>query len=95
MASLLEQLEMMKGCAIDESHSFSALGFADLIWLASTKKKAQSLLHQTESYLSSLGMRIAAEKYAYFAIRTTKGSRHITNPDLRLANGDAIPYSAA
>ena len=86
----------MKGYVIDESHCLSALAFADdLILLASTKKKAQSLLHHTESYLTNLGMRIAAEKCASFEIRPTKDSWYIVNPDLSLANGDKIPNSAA
>jgi hypothetical protein len=86
----------MKGYAIDESHCLSALAFADdLILLASTKEKAQSLLHHTESYLTNLGMRIAAEKCASFEIRPTKDSWYIANPDLCLANVDKIPNSAA
>jgi hypothetical protein len=93
---LLEQLEEMKGYVIDESHSLSALAFADdLILLATTKDKAQSLLHHTESYLKNLGMRIAAEKCASFEIRTTKDSWFIANPDLCLSNGEIIPNSAA
>jgi hypothetical protein len=75
MDPLLEQLEKMKGYVIDESRSLSALAFADdVILLASTKEKVQSLLNHTQSYLNSLGMRIAAEKCASFAVRTTKGS---------------------
>ena len=93
---LLEQLEQMKGYVIDESHSLSALAFADdLILLATTKDKAQNLLHHTESYLNDLGMRIAAEKCASFEIRSTKDSWYIANPDLCLSNGDKIPNSAA
>jgi hypothetical protein len=58
---LLEQLEEMKGYVIDESHSLTALAFADdLILLATTKDTAQRLLHHTESYLNTLGTRIAA-----------------------------------
>ena len=72
---LLEQLEQMKGYVIDESHSLSALAFADdLILLATTKDKAQNLLHNTESYLINLGMCIAAENCASFEIRCTKDS---------------------
>jgi len=72
---MLEGLEEMKGYVIDGSHSLSALAFADdLILLASTKEKAQSLLHHTESYLTNLGMCIAAEKCASFEIRPTKDS---------------------
>jgi len=93
---VLEQLEQMKGYVIDESHSLSALAFPDdLILLAATKDKAQNLLHHTESYLNSLGMRIAAEKCASFEIRPTKDSWYIANPDLRISNGDKIPNSAA
>jgi hypothetical protein len=96
MDPLLEQLEQMKGYAIDEAHSLSALAFADdLILLATAKDKALSLLRKTESYLTSLGMRIAAEKCASFAIVPTKDSWYIANPDLCLANGDKIPNSAA
>ena len=93
---LLDQLEEMKGYVIDESHSLSALAFADdLILLATTKAKAQNLLRHTEAYLNSLGMRIAAEKCASFEIRPMKDTWFMTNPDLRLLNGDEIPYSAA
>jgi len=88
---LLEELEEMKGYKIDESHCLSALAFADdLILLGSSKEKALSLLHHTESYLMSLGMRIAAEKCASFEIRPTKDSWYIANPDLSLTNGDKI-----
>jgi len=93
---ILEQLEEMKGYVIDESHSLSALAFADdMILVADAKDKAQNLLHKTESYLNSLGMRIAAEKCASFEIRPTKDSWYIADPDLRLSNGDKIPNSAA
>jgi hypothetical protein len=96
MDPLLQQLEEMKGYVIDKSHNLSALAFADdLILLATAKDQALNLLHHTESYLKSLGMRIAAEKCASFEIRTTKDSWYIANPDLRLANGDKIPSSAA
>ena len=72
---LLEQLEEMMRYVINESHSLSALAFADdLILLATTKDKAQCLLHHTESYLTNLGMLIAAEKCASFEIRPTKDS---------------------
>jgi len=93
---LLEDLEQMKGYMIDESHYLSALAFADdLILLASSKEKALSLLHRTESFLTNLGMRIAAEKCASFEIKTTKDSWYIASPDLSLTNGDKIPSSAA
>jgi hypothetical protein len=88
MDPLLEQLEQMKGYVIDESHSLSALAFAnDLTLLATAKDQAQNLLHHTESYLKSLGMGIAADKCASFEI-STKDSWYIANPDLRLANGE-------
>ena len=81
---------------INESHSISAVAFADdLILLRDTKDKAQRLLKHTESYLNALGMSIAAEKWASFEIRPTKDSWYITNPDLSLTNGDKIPNSAA
>jgi len=96
MDPLLDQLEQMKGFVINESHSLSALAFADdLILLSDTKDKAQRLLNHTESYLNALGMRIAAEKCASFEIRPTKDSWYIINPDLSLTNGDKIPNSAA
>jgi hypothetical protein len=96
MDPLLDQLEQMKGYVIDESHSISALAFADdLILLSDTKDKAQKLLNHTESYLNALGMRIAAEKCASFEIKTTKDSWFIRNPDLSLKNGEEIPNSAA
>jgi len=96
MDTLLEQLEEMKGYVIDESHSLSALAFADdLILLANAKATAQNLLHHTEAYLNSLGMRIAAEKCASFEIRPGKKTWYITDPDLCLSNGDQIPFSAA
>ena len=85
----------MKGYVTNESRSISALGFADdLILLSATKDKAQRLLNHTESYLNALGMRIAAEKCAFFEIRPKKDSWYITNPDLSLTNGDKIPNSA-
>lgn len=85
----------MKRYTIDESNSFSALAFAeDLIMLATTKDKAQNLLHQTESYLKNLGMCIAAENCASSEFRSTKDSWYIANPDSCLANGDKIPNSA-
>jgi len=63
MDLLLEKLEEMKGYVFDESHSLSALAFADdLILLATSKAKARNLLHHTEADLNSLGMSIAAEK---------------------------------
>jgi predicted transcriptional regulator len=96
MDPLLDQLEQMKGYVTNESHSISALAFADdLILLSDTKDKAQSLLNHTQSYLNALGMCIAAEKCASFEIRPTKDSWYITNPDLSLTNGDKIPNSAA
>ena len=95
MDPLLVQLEQMKGYVINESHSISALAFADdFILLRDTKDKAQRLLNHTESYLNALGMRIAAEKCASFEIRPTKDSWYITNPDLSLTNGGKIPNSA-
>jgi hypothetical protein len=64
------------------NHSLSVLAFADdLILLATTKDQPQNLLHHTESYLKSLGMRIAAEKGAPFEMRATKDSWYIANPD--------------
>ena len=86
----------MKGYVIDESDSLSALAFADdLILMVTSKTKAQTLLHHTEAYLNSLGMRIAAEKCAPFEIRPMKDTWYMKIPDLRLLNGDEIPYSAA
>jgi hypothetical protein len=70
----------MKGYVIDESHSLSALAFADdVILLATTKAKVQSLLHNAESYLNKLRMRIASENCASFEIRPTKNSWYIIN----------------
>jgi hypothetical protein len=86
----------MKVYVSDEPQGLSALAIADdLILLATAKDQAQSLLHNTESYLNSLGVRIAAEKCAYFEIRPLKGVRYIANPDRCLANGNKIPSSAA
>ena len=46
----------MKGYVIDESHSLSALTFADdLIVLATTNDTGQRLLRHIESYLNNLG----------------------------------------
>ena len=96
MDTLLEQLEQMKGYEINKSHNLSALAFADdLILLATTKEKAQNLLHHIETYLNNLGMRIAAEKCSSFEIRTMKDTWYMINPDPRLSNGEIIPYSAA
>jgi hypothetical protein len=96
MDPLLDQLEEMKGFEIDETHHISALAFADdLILLSDAKDKDQKLLDHTESYLNALGMRIAAEKFTSFEIRTTKDSWFIKNPDVSLKNGDKIPNSAA
>jgi hypothetical protein len=65
MDPLLDQ--QMKGHVINESHSISALAFADgLILLSDSKDKAQNLLNHTESYLNALGMRIAAKKCTLF-----------------------------
>jgi hypothetical protein len=95
MDPLLDQLEQMKGYVINESHSISALAFADdLILLSDTKDKAQNLINHTESYLNALGMRIAPEKCILFEIRPTKDSWFITNPDLSLTNGEIIRNSA-
>ena len=86
----------MKGYVIKESHSLSALAFADdLILLATTKEKAQPLLQHTESYLINLGMRITAEKCASFEVRPTNDSWYIADPDLCHSNGDMIPNSDA
>ena len=95
LESLLDQLEQMKGYVIYESHSLSALAFADLILLATSKTKAQNLLHYTEAYLNSLGMRIAPEKCASFEIRPMKDTLYMTNPDLHPLNGDELTYSSA
>jgi hypothetical protein len=68
------------------------LAFADdFILLSTAKDKAQSLLRKIESYLSSLGMRIAAEKCASFAIVPTKEALIPTptgnlKPDLVVVN---------
>jgi len=66
----------MKGYVIDESHSLSALTFADdLIVLATTNDTGQRLLRHIESYLNNLGgVRIAAVKCTSFEIRPTKDS---------------------
>ena len=83
---MLEQLEQINVYVFDESHSLSALAFADdLILLATTKDKAQSLLHHTEFYLKDLGMRIAAEKCAFFEIRPTNESGIIETPAYQTA----------
>jgi hypothetical protein len=96
MDPVLEQLKQMKVYVSDEPQGLSALAFADdLILLATAKDQAQSLLHNTESYLNSLGVRIAAEKCASFEIRPIKGMRYITNPDRCLANGNKIASAAA
>jgi predicted transcriptional regulator len=96
MDPLLEQLEEMKGYKIDDRRSISALAFADdLILIATTKEKAQDLLHHTETYLNKLGMCIAAEKCASFQINRTKDAWYIANPDLQLVRGDKIPSSTA
>jgi hypothetical protein len=73
----------MEGYVIDESHSISAPAFEDdLILLATMKEKAQKLLGHTEAYQKGLGMRIAADKYASFEIRSTKDSWYLTDLDL-------------
>jgi hypothetical protein len=96
MDPLLEEIEEAKGYLIDESHSLSALAFADdLILLANAKCTAQNFLNHTEAYLNSLGIRIAAEKCASFEIPPSKKAWCITDPDLCPSNGDQIPFSAA
>jgi len=96
MDPLLVQLEQTKGFKIDESQSISALAFADdLILLATTKKTAINLLHFTETYLTNLGMSIAAAKCTSFEIKTTDDSRYIANPGTCLKNSDKIPNWAA
>jgi len=56
MDPLLEQLQHMKGYVIDDSHSLSALAFADdLILLATTKDTAQRLFRHTVSFLNDFG----------------------------------------
>ena len=57
---------------IDKTQPLGAGLHGLIISLATTKNKAQHLLHRTESYLNNLGMRIAAEKCASFEIRPTR-----------------------
>ena len=96
MDPLLKQLEQIKGYVNDETHSLSALVFTDdLILLATTKGKAQHLLHRTESYLNNLGTRIEAENCASFEIRPTRDSWYIANPDLCISNSGKIHNSTA
>jgi hypothetical protein len=96
MMDPLLELEQMKGNVIDESHSFSALAFADhLILLATTKDTEQRLLNHTESYVNNFGMRIAGEKCLSFEVRLTRVSWYISNLDVCLENGDKRPCSSA
>jgi hypothetical protein len=96
MDPLLMQLEEMKGNEICENKYISTLAFADdLILLANTNEKSQSLLSYTEDYLSSLGMRIAAIKSTSFQIKPTKESWYIIETHLQLNSGETIPASEA
>jgi hypothetical protein len=89
---LLEQLETKQGFKLDENHAISCLTFADdLILLADNDTKARQLLGLTESYFSQLGMKMAAEKCASFKITTTKDTWYLSDPNLRLSNGECIP----
>jgi hypothetical protein len=96
MDPLLEQLKVMNGFAIEESHNVSALAFADDLIITATKNEdAQALLLHTERYLQDLGITIAAKKSATFEVRTTNDSWYLADPDLHLISGDRIPSSAA
>jgi hypothetical protein len=95
MDPLLEQLEVKKGFDIEESHNLSALAFADDLIITASKKDVRTLILHTERYLGDLRTTIAARKSATFQIRTTKDSWYLSDPELRLSNGDKIPSSDA
>ena len=66
---------------IKESHSLSALAFADdIILLPTTKDEAQPLLQHTKAYLTNLGKRITAEKCASFEVRPRNDPWYIADP---------------
>jgi hypothetical protein len=95
MNPLLEQLEELRGYAIDDNQTISSLAFADdLILVADTMDKAQHLLSTTQSYLKNLGMKIAPTKCASFQVQT-KDSWYISTTDLKLESGDQIPSTTA
>jgi len=76
--------------------TISVLAFADDIFLvAQTAMKASILLEATETYLSSLGMKISVNKCACFQITKTKDSWYLADPGLKLSDGEGIPYTSA
>lgn len=83
----------MQGFTLEGGLNISCLAFADdLIVLADTKDKAESLLHSLESFLNDRWMAIEPNKCATFEIKTTGKSWHIKDPKLKTKNGAEITY---
>jgi hypothetical protein len=96
MDPLLDQLEDLRGYAIDSTHSISSVAFADdMLLLADDQDSAQNLLTHTEVYLQNLGMTIAPSKCVSFQIVAAKDSWYVKDTELYLLHGDRIPSSTA
>ncbi|CAH2020299.1 unnamed protein product [Acanthoscelides obtectus] len=93
---LLVKLETRPGYRIDTETQISSLAFADdLLLVAQTVPHAKDQLSSTEAYLSSLGMKIAANKCRTFRVNRTKDSWYLTDPGLELDSGEVIPVAGA
>jgi hypothetical protein len=84
MEALLIQLEDMKGYQVG-GQTVSTLAFADDL--------ISMMLNAVEQYLKDLGMKVSGPKCV--TIRTTKGSWFLTDPELRLSDGENIPVATA